>query len=1789
MSKKKNILNIIIIIGLIQLFTSLITQEIEPKQLPIDYSGTIEINEENNFNKYFFIQYKEDDLKDNNYLIISTFNSIYDKNAFIYISFNEKNPSPDKRDYASQYLEKNEVIINTLKLKGKNKLYLNLHSLVETTVNLNISLTKEIELSLDDNKKRFKLSDVNKVIYKNNEIKKLMFYSYGENINYFSMKIKSQSKEYISQQKFYNGYGIIIDLDNTNDNIYEITLIPNEAYPGIDSKEKEAEVGFQFPDNDTINNINILQHVYGYSSSSESCYKINELNTNFNTTIILINSYSQPLNFILQTEPEYSIDIFNNYYIKLPTEYFNNNIFCFKHYTNKEKDVENKGDISYDFQIIYEEDLANIQSFIFPLRNGIIYTHSLKSQEIMIYRHNSYNKYNFLYSVSMTVLRGKPVLYGYECDTYPECNLDKDKFDLMKKKGKIELINNVNNYYINKKLNAQGNKEINGENMSQSRKQYLSVVLCESTEDYPNKGECQYTIEINNYNDEIELIPDKVFTDSILFDKNYFRINLPNYNELNYIKIFFTILSGNANIEIYSDNSYKNKITKFSYRHVHRKEIIEITENILSNYYIIITNEDSAFIEIKYETDFEYKGYNKLNPNEVNIEYLNKELGFIPYGIINPNYFYPIDNPNNNDFYFDIRPLDCSITYKYNFIDEYNLTNKYHEVKKNDINFGSSYGFELKLENYFHTIIDNKEDCTIIISTGEKNQNKPLLIFEDFFHPSNFRDIYYIYPFSITDNFKGILIQVQLDKESITQINYLPKIQIKFKIGKQTSDYETYIISKDSAFFISEKKIKKFCDTKLYLCSLVIEINKQEEQDYSYTILTNVHSSYDSVEYILENKVYNYYLCSNDYKYFYTQINKDELCEVNFIFNSGNGKVYAKLVEKNITEINPNWNRRVKLPLPDSNDLIYYDALNSLLKYDSIDYNNCNNGCELYFLIESNEDFHKENSLTEVNFYINKKIKEKTEVKNSVIEINDLNKYIKGTLEKNKYKYYTITIPYDYYKISFNLYSQNGKAYIKLGKGHICDKNSSLWELIPLNNNFARIIIEANDVSINKTSLKDISFSIGITNNEEISDNSDLEFYLQIQGLYNNNKNYYLINNDRSITCDTEDDIFCHVLLYVNSNNNNNKNLLYTKGNNNIKIYAKYYSEINETNYHNSIENLFPTKLNYDIESKDNYIFLNSKKYVDKKNDLYILLTIYSNEKNSQIKIISNNVDTGKTLLNYGTENLYYFVRDIKFHLPYDQNNINYLMNILTIKGTQEFAIKDGETISDLNGNYYINIKPNLSGKTFDINNINKDIAEQGIILNYFKSEKNNIFFLEKNIKNEIFSSINSEAVLPQYSYTKLNYNISLKIEILFHDITYQQNLKKNEDNFSIKAYIINKDTLIKIKRNPEIKEEGEEIVGNYLKYEKTGLIEVLKDKIKDNDEYYLYMVINKEKDNENIYSTIKFQYAVNEEENGMQIFQNNFYYSNINNPNKEDIYTIYRQSNNDKYVIIDIAENIPVLNSFKIRKELFKDNKNIINGDSIIYELDYNGRKRIIADLESFDGIKLFITKNNEQVIDKYYSINYNLVNNLSNFENFTNFNDTLFISTKKDNKEKTNLIFNSILRYKRFFSIKSFNCYLDIFEPNNEIQNKSNIYSTYIGNHDEKNIIYSTILNDNRNFFSRNITIELNMTKEILKKYFIRLLVDLFNNDGTRQKYIYNMTLIDIDIPENSDNTDDKKSNEDSDMALYIIIFIPTLCVIMVIVVFIYVKNKSKEKEIDKTDEVESGSLLPNDTIYN
>ena len=1514
MSDIKKLLTLLILINI----QCLIKAQSDPIEIPLNY-------EETEFqdlyqDKYFVIKYKDDDLKDINYLTFTSKveNDIYSP-GFIYISLTEKFPRVDKKDYFSQVLGKNEVIINVSKLKGKSNLYINLHPLKQGRVKFEVTTSKTLELS---KVAKFKISDVDKIYFRPAEdeiANTFMLYSAGERIEYFSMKViykydSGGQKEYKAEQKFDNGYGVIIDdLDITKTGIFEISVLPNENYPGINSKEKMVEVGLDLIEHidDPVKLIEMMDHVYSYINKNDRCYYINDLSEDKDFTIA-INVYSQALTFAYYwkevggvREQKYSIDVFHNGYIKLtPAIFKNNSFFCFRKYTPKEKEEEELGEISFDFQIYYDDDLHNLQSFLFPLVNGKIYTNSIKNGQFMVYRHSAFVDNNFMYSATLTQLRGKPALYGFICETYPDCNLDMSKFLEMRERGKIDTIHKINNYFVNKKdltiIKTKGD-DIN--KSSQSRIQYLTVVICESGKDLPNYGECQYSIEIDNYLDEIQLVPELVHVNSMLFSKNSYRIRIADYINTQYIKIYFTIISGNANLNIYSDSTHQNDISStFNYRHAHRKEIFEKTGNIQEYYYLEIINDYPAFIEIKYETNFNYKGYIKLNPNELNIEYLNKDGKFRPYSVVNPDYFYPIKNLKNNDFYFSIWTMDCTVVYKYNFKEEKNITIWHHQVLKNDINFGTSYGFELKLDNYFYTPKDENEDCTVLIYTGEQSKNIPLLIVDDMFHPSNLKETYYIYPFTISNDLESIFVQFQFDKNSIAQMIKSPKVKIRYKIDNQDREFEEHYITQDTSFVIKREDIIKYCPYNFYQCSLTIEVEKEDENEIPYIILTNVHSSYDSVEAIRKNRVYSYNLRPKDSRYFYTEIDKDEEGEINFMFNKGNGRIFAKMIRKDKIDENPDWNRRVLLPDANSKDLLYNDYTNNVIKYSAKDFGGCDKGCELYFLIETDQVTQDPALLTHVTFNIDQKW-EKNE--NGVNEFFSLNRYIKGTIEDNRYKYYTITIPLEYKKISVNLYSPSAKAYIKLEKAHYCKKENAIWSVTP-SDMFGRVIIRADDPAINKDSLKGVSFSIGVAKIDGITLNQDNSYYyLEVQGLYNNNKDYYYLNSERSVICDTGDDNYCHALFYVNKKYNTGKNLLYAWSLNyyeKVTLYARRFeaNEIENRSYKDSIEDKFPSLTMYDHKGEGKYMFVNYPKLIGK--DVFVLLAFYTPNKNTKIRLIMSGVPSSKILLPYNTERLIVFNEFTKFYLPYDYKNQKsqmYSLNIRSLKSPHKINIHDTEY--ELNGKFFAEIESFNYSRSFSLNYTeNEDEKDQGILIQYSKIRDDKLFYLEKDLKTEVY--LQPSKSFPQYIIIDLTYNKTMKIGASFQNMQYIGQ-KTTDDIFKISGIIINREILEKRIRDPKTKIEGDIIEANYSIKNNNASMYIYGNQIKNDKEYFLYATIDKAPENKNKYKSVLVQYMPEHKEPKDEKEDSSDEDSDSSNPSGGGILFI-----ESKYVIIFIV-----------------------------------------------------------------------------------------------------------------------------------------------------------------------------------------------------------------------------------------------------------------------------------------
>ena len=136
-----------------------------------------------------------------------------------------------------------------------------MHSLKESSITLEISLKNKIYISKEEKKVNFKLSDISNIYFSPNEIssKKLLFYALGENINYFNMKLIYVKEDEIidikSQQKYENGFGAIINLNNF-ENVeageFYINVLANQNY-----EEKKVEVGFDFVDEADTNIIDI--------------------------------------------------------------------------------------------------------------------------------------------------------------------------------------------------------------------------------------------------------------------------------------------------------------------------------------------------------------------------------------------------------------------------------------------------------------------------------------------------------------------------------------------------------------------------------------------------------------------------------------------------------------------------------------------------------------------------------------------------------------------------------------------------------------------------------------------------------------------------------------------------------------------------------------------------------------------------------------------------------------------------------------------------------------------------------------------------------------------------------------------------------------------------------------------------------------------------------------------------------------------------------------------------------------------------------------------------------------------------------------------------------------------------------------------------------------------------------------------------------------------------------------------------------------------------------------------
>ena len=412
-------------------------------------------------------------------------------------------------------------------------------------------------------------------------------------------------------------------------NYYESDIIPNTVakYSRLIS---ESEINECFKINqDYINNyLNNNQQNNFLFASIEFISLPKKIYLNYSNDKISIenNKKAKNLNLILKKE--------DNIYPKV----------CF---VNKDFNIESIFNI--EISHLYQ-NMENIDIYT-PIFSGYFNQKTLLGGTLGVYTHNSDIHFVEKLSFYLKPLKGKPKMYIFQCDDYPNCP---NKLEDLNAKDKVYPAQDFGNYQFYTIKNKVRSKDFSPYGNSQN----LLYVYCPSDE---KEEYCQFEILIYSDLEEIVLDENKVFNavteiDDELKYKIIFKKGHKKFKEVNFCldanekDIYFNTFDEINNItvtKLYIDNMlcYKfipdekklNNLDKNDLEIIFDIESNNNTNYTLKNFLNIVNNEEEIGEEIK-DNQFSF-------PYELNY-LISKTTSDLLFNIFleNKNQIYDFDN-----------------------------------------------------------------------------------------------------------------------------------------------------------------------------------------------------------------------------------------------------------------------------------------------------------------------------------------------------------------------------------------------------------------------------------------------------------------------------------------------------------------------------------------------------------------------------------------------------------------------------------------------------------------------------------------------------------------------------------------------------------------------------------------------------------------------------------------------------------------------------------------------------------------------------------------------------------------------------------------------------------------------------------------------------------------------------------------------------------------------------------------------------------------------------------------
>lgn len=1161
---------------------------------------------------------------------------------------------------------------------------------------------------------------------------------------------------------------------------------------------------------------------------------------------------------------------------------------------------------------------------------GVPLITSILPYKTMYFRMN-YHRSKVSLQFFIQVFGGNPILYIYTCKKrFGKCFVHPDDIDML-----------INNLVIDEVIpsNGFGYSDFNAELSEEET--VVAFVYCTS-----KKGsECSFGLSVKELGSAMYLTKNMRYMKPIAStERDLFSFRLDNKN-IDELYIILYTYSGDVSLGI---GPSKDKTAPTNVYSVEKKKYIKIQrENLLDEYCISVEGNGKAPAYYKiYFTVFEDRSVKlfEFESGEIITETITQRENLKYFFTYNPlsSLSYPL--------LITFTALNCKIGVS--FKGEEKVADRAQFLITEDMSIMSTFG--VKFFNLDSGSTKEDEDCVFYITASDKSH--PLSINEGVIHSMTLTKeipkITYSYDIYYYTNEMVAISFTKFDAKRMT---------VRYRIGR--NDEVEYIISSSRMLILEDKVIEEGCKEEK-ICTILIKIESTSEviKETGVNYQIGIVSSRIVPTYLKKGDVRldgvfgkqtGMKVLFADYIFYYTDLGKNNECEVVIDFKRGSGSAIAYLQKK---DEKADKDLSKKKP-PEYIPFDYYNKRFAITKEET---KKCDNGCELLIGVFSDV---KSNyfSFNEYSIFIRDR--------ETVVNL-PLNEYAFGALNKtekdNEYHYYTTMIYQDTDRLVLEFNSDLCIGYVNINSKDLPSKDK--FDFV-LERNDLFLTIKASDSII-----KDGTFlgkAVVVAISTKSLDGKYSSFYsYRVMVPEKEKSNIIEMNTSNNLICKTENSK-CFFKVEIYSYHFIEDLYLYAFTENAsqdpIEIYANVFKfkEFQKKEENNEIERLLPNEEDYHYSSVNNFdkkkLYFSLKK-VD-NNDVHVYITIKSPHK-GVIKLLSTFLHTPlQTTLKPSFYQMFQLKADSTVEFDVLGNDI-YFVETTRVDGVGVLSNSEEEEKVELNGEFNslaVIMKPNKksvlkiateSGFTFFVKYIVR--TDQGNFDELSYGRVNHVKYLKDNFPITYFIPVEH----------RIETDLVVTVQI---NSEYDNSSIQSTEDFVLTGVITNENYILSRKKmleeNPIIEVYGSV---SYNKDLRLGRFFFTKKEILDcEDGIKKYFFVQIKQDVSNMY---KYQKVVLDvlatpiSDKQVNVPINQYFYTKINLENEITSVKLRKSEKNHNFMRVEFS-----INSTDFELEISKEKeKNITH----LKEIDSFGKKIFeISELGDSDYVNINLIPQREKV----------------------------------------------------------------------------------------------------------------------------------------------------------------------------------------------------------------------------